>query len=213
MGIEEKGCAGCNNKLTPDHFHKNRKSPDGLCRLCKDCTRSYQRKWREINAAEISERRRNRPEEQKDKDRRRAKIWAEEHPEEKKRFDSEYRGTHKDEKRNRHAYRMETDTQYKLACSLRWRMNRAIRASSKSGSAVSDLGCSIEELKNHLESNFKDGMSWDSWGKGAGKWHIDHILPLVSFDLTQRDQFLLACNFKNLQPLWEEDNIRKGSRL
>ena len=50
-------------------------------------------------------------------------------------------------------------------------------------------------------------MAW----KNYGKWHIDHIIPLDSFDLTIREQLLEACHFTNLQPLWEEDNLKKGS--
>jgi hypothetical protein len=50
-----------------------------------------------------------------------------------------------------------------------------------------------------------------TWGN-HGEWHIDHIRPLRSFDLTVRDQVLEACNWSNLQPLWAIDNLRKGAR-
>lgn len=52
-------------------------------------------------------------------------------------------------------------------------------------------------------------MTWENHGKYG--WHIDHIKPLVSFDLTERKQFLEAVHFSNLQPLWSGDNLRKGT--
>jgi hypothetical protein len=53
-------------------------------------------------------------------------------------------------------------------------------------------------------------MSWDNWTTDG--WHIDHIKPLASFDLTDRQQLLLACHYTNLQPLWAIDNLSKGDR-
>lgn len=70
------------------------------------------------------------------------------------------------------------------------------------------LGCSLEELKKHLESQFTEGMSWDNYGRDG--WHIDHIKPLASFDLTKNDDISKACHYTNLQPLWAEDNLRKN---
>ncbi len=97
----------------------------------------------------------------------------------------------------------------KLAASLRNRTYLAIRDNQKSGSAVRDLGCTIPELKIYLEKQFKEGMVWEN----RGKWHIDHIIPLSSFDLTKREQFLIACNYKNLQPLWAKENMSKRNRV
>lgn len=99
-----------------------------------------------------------------------------------------------------------SDLDYKLRGNLRCRLYSAIRK-GKAGSSVKDLGCSIENLKAHLEKQFQSGMSWTN----HGAWHIDHIKPLAAFDLTDRDQFLKACHFTNLQPLWAIDNIKKAA--
>lgn len=91
---------------------------------------------------------------------------------------------------------------------LRNRLNLAIRrGGSRAGSAVSDLGCTIGELKIYLASKFTEGMSWDNYGL----WQIDHKIPLAVFDLSDRNQFLTACHFTNLQPLWAVDNQKKSS--
>ena len=102
-------------------------------------------------------------------------------------------------------------TQVRLAARLRKRLRKAIKNNYKSGSAVGDLGCSIVDLKTYLEKQFELGMSWDNWAVDG--WHIDHIKPLASFDLTDRAQFLEACHYTNLQPLWAKDNLSKGAKL
>lgn len=105
-------------------------------------------------------------------------------------------------------HRRATDPNFKLAGLLRTRLNNAIKKGSKAGSFVTDLGCSIPELKTHLESKFLPGMTWENHGQYG--WHIDHIIPLSSFDLTDREQLLKACHYTNLQPLWWKDNLTKS---
>lgn len=122
-----------------------------------------------------------------------------------------YRDLNKDKTYQRHKKRLETDIQYKLTCNLRLRLNTALKQNAKSGSAVKDLGCTIESFKAYLESKFQPGMTWDNYGMHG--WHIDHIKPLSSFDLTDRKQFLEACHYTNLQPLWAQDNLIKSNKL
>lgn len=99
--------------------------------------------------------------------------------------------------------------QYKIACNLRARLGKAMQGNYRTSSAVKDLGCTVEQLKTYLESKFQDGMSWDNYGS----WHIDHIKPLSKFDLTKKKELLKACHYTNLQPLWAEDNLSKGSKF
>ncbi len=89
------------------------------------------------------------------------------------------------------------DISYKLRVTLRNRTHRAIKG-QKVGSFVKDLGCSISQLIEYISSQFRDGMDWDNWGK---IWQLDHKKPLVSFDLSNREEFLLAANYSNLEPL------------
>lgn len=105
--------------------------------------------------------------------------------------------------------RLKADPQYKLAVNLRKRLWQTLQNhTNKVGSAVRDLGCSVEFLKQHLESQFQVGMTWENYGH----WHIDHKKPLASFDLTDRKQFLEVCHYTNLRPLWAKENISKGAR-
>ena len=100
------------------------------------------------------------------------------------------------------------DPLFKLKEILKTRLSKAITRGQKDGSAVKDLGCSVEELKIHLESKFQPGMTWENYGE----WHIDHVVPLAKFDLLNREELLKACNYTNLQPLWAIDNIKKRDK-
>jgi hypothetical protein len=107
--------------------------------------------------------------------------------------------------------RKKRDIQYKLKKNLRCRLNCAINNNQKVGSAVKDLGCTIPELKTYLESKFSPDMTWENWSING--WHIDHIKPISSFDLTDRKQLLEACHYTNLQPLWAKDNLLKSDTV
>jgi len=107
------------------------------------------------------------------------------------------------------------DINNRLRKNLRGRLSCAIQRDfdgSKGGSFVKDLGCSIEEFKSFIENKWTNGMSWDNYGWGDDKWHLDHIQPLIKFDLTNPKEFVVAAHYTNYQPLWQEDNFRKGTK-
>ena len=112
--------------------------------------------------------------------------------------------------------RLKTDIQFRLSSLLRARLYKVVRGKIKSGSSVRDLGCTIPELKMYLEGQFKDGMTWETWtraGLHEKAWNIDHKIPLDFFDLSDREQFLRACHYTNLQPMWAVENLKKGNRM
>ena len=102
----------------------------------------------------------------------------------------------------------------RIAISLRARIGNVLSGRKKSAPTLAYLGCSKQELRSHLESKFKPGMSWENYGRLG--WHIDHKRPLASFDLvladgTINEQALReAMHFSNLQPLWYWENISKA---
>lgn len=115
-----------------------------------------------------------------------------------------YRENQKDNARNRYAQ----GKTYKLERNLRHRLYIALKGNSTDCSAVRDLGCSIGEFKLYVSNYFKlyPGMTWNNYGK---EWHLDHYIPLSSFDLTDETQVKEACHYTNLQPLWSGDNLKK----
>lgn len=107
--------------------------------------------------------------------------------------------------------RRKKDAGFNLSIVLRQRLYVALKKRYKAGSAVRDLGCSIEEFVKYIESKFLPGMTWQNHGRDG--WHIDHIQPLSSFNLENPEEFKQAVHYTNLQPLWAEENIRKSNNV
>lgn len=116
-----------------------------------------------------------------------------------KEYDTEYR-----------RIKIKTDIKFKLKIRLRNRFAKVIKKGKKIKSVLKLLGCSIDYFKNeYLPSLFTEGMSWENYGK----WHIDHIIPCASFDFTKIEDQEKCFNYTNLQPLWADDNLKKGAKI
>lgn len=103
--------------------------------------------------------------------------------------------------------RRSSDIDFRLRGTMRNRFNAAMRGHIKSSSVFEYVGCTLDELKLHLESKFQVNMTWENYGK----WHIDHKIPLVAFSSSEEDLHK-AWHYSNLQPLWKIDNLKKGSK-
>jgi hypothetical protein len=100
------------------------------------------------------------------------------------------------------------DVSYKLSGNMRGRIRAALRGKYKASSMVNLVGCSMENLKTYLQSKFIEGMTWENYGK----WHVDHIIPCSSFDMTNEQHQKQCFHYTNLQPLWALDNWSKGNK-
>lgn len=103
------------------------------------------------------------------------------------------------------------EPEFALAFKVRARVYQAIRkgGASKTGRTEELVGCSFDFLRQHIERQFKGKMSWDN----PGSFHIDHIVPLAAFDLSDPMQLRVACNWQNLRPIPPKKNMSKGARL
>jgi hypothetical protein len=103
------------------------------------------------------------------------------------------------------------DPLFKLKILMRDRLNKYYKYSSlnKNNTTFNIIGCTAQFLKEYLENQFTDGMNWNNHGLFG--WHIDHIIPLSSAN-TEEELYKL-CHYSNLQPLWAEDNLRKGNKI
>jgi len=138
--------------------------------------------------------------------------YAISHQAQKRQYNAEYYQKHRTmiNKRRTEYFRARKriDVDFKLRCALRVRMNNILKDKSKTKLSLKLLGCSVEFLKKHLEKKFKLGMNW----RNHGKWHIDHIKPCASFDLSKKSEQKKCFHYTNLQPLWATQNLRKGDK-
>lgn len=218
------------NNYSKEYYQKNKERILETCRIYresnKEKVRLYRKNYREKNKEKIlnksreynnknKEKRKKYFDENKEKIKLYKKEWTRKNKENKREYDKVYRKVNKKRIRARERIyvknRLIDDINFKLITNLRSRIRDAVKMAKcniKAGSAIKDLGCNIDELKKHIESKFVNGMSWDNYGYYG--WHLDHIKPLSSFNLTDRQQFLEASHYTNIQPLWAKDNIIKS---
>jgi hypothetical protein len=194
-----KSCTICQIEFpaTTDFFHKcSVRSKYGIKSYCKKCgnKKALERyyKNREHNLLKQKE-------------------WHYSNREKRTKQLREYSYSHRDNRNKYLAKKMKQDGQFKIRKNIRDRMRSAMQGKSKSKNTMELLGCTIEELKTHLEKQFTHGMNWDNYGKKG--WHIDHILPCASFDLTDPEQQRKCFHYTNLQPLWATDNYKKKDKI
>ena len=145
------------------------------------------------------------------------KKWSEQNKEHLSKYLKEYREknidnirkTKRDYERNRKA----RDPIYKLINNFRTAIYQVLKENNvqKNGHYFDILKYSPENLIEHLESKFKDDMTWDNYGE----WHVDHIKPISLFQITEigDNEFMSCWSLENLQPLWGEENIRKSNKI
>lgn len=106
--------------------------------------------------------------------------------------------------------------QGRMESAMRNYVCKSLKTGAKGGRRTfSLLGYTSTDLQEHLEAQFTQGMTWENYGRGHGKWNIDHILPVSSFRYeTPEDQDFIACwTLSNLRPMWAIDNIKKGAKI
>ena len=191
-----KTCIVCNKEVE--------KYPSIKKKQCKSC---YNKEYKRNNKERINEQNKKRYNSDpvlREKVNKRAKNYYKVNKEKI----TTYRQDNKENRAEYHRQRYNSDPLYKLTSNLRSRFYNAINGLVKYESVLNLIGCTLEELKAHLGSQFTEGMSWEN----HGEWHIDHIRPCASFDLTDQEQQKQCFHYTNLQPLWAKDNLSKGAK-
>lgn len=196
-----KTCSECKKSKSEDSFYIDYRNPEqpGLKSQCKMCNYSGHRRWKKNNLASAQESARRWYKGNKVKAHSATCKWKKENPEKSRVILNRYRSK-----------RVLIDPGFRLRMRLRTRINMAVRAQDgkKAFRTIELLGCSIEHLRLWITFYFRPGMSWSNYGE----WQIDHQRPCASFDLTDPTQQKECFHYTNLQPLWAEDNLRKGDK-
>ena len=204
-----KRCSKCKEVLPVEKFSYSSKSRDGLRYRCKECRKTeytdsqeYYLKKRKIYYKQNKHKVLKMTKEYK----QRNLEWYQSY---NKKYYEENADRMKENSKRSLYRRIEEDIGFKILQRLRKRMYEAVKGNVKSARTQRLIGCSVEQLQEHLEKQFTEGMSFDNYGE----WHVDHIIPCSSFDFTKEEQQRECFNYMNLQPLWAIDNLRKSNKI
>lgn len=191
---EMKKCSGCKRELELSKFGGDKSRRDGLNRFCKECAKNKGKDYRKSNRERILEIN---------------KIWKDNNKERSIEYSKKYYQKNVERTKEYFKNRYRTDSNYKTLHLLRCRIYYALKRVDKSVSTKKLLGCTVDKFKLHIESQFTEGMHWEN----QGEWHLDHIVPCSYFDLSIKENQFICFNYKNLQPLWKDENMEKKATL
>ena len=224
------------NKMCKQYYEQNKdkriEQVKQYCKQNKEKKLEYNKQYCKQNKEKIAKQQKQYYEQNKEKKLKRNKQYCKQNKEKILKYGKQYRKQNKEKlleqkkqyyKQNieeiskyRKGYRKQRyqlDPYFKFVNNLRRRILSGIKAQNANKLAASNilLGCSFKKCRQHLESLFLEGMNWDNHGMFG--WHIDHIIPCSSFDLTIPEEQKKCFHYTNLQPLWAKDNISKGNKI
>lgn len=228
--IITKQCTKCQEIKPLNEFYPDSHSKDKHRNDCKKCNCESRKKWQKENLDKVLEKNRKWNEKNKEWVDLRRKLYAPKRREKcRNRYinDENYRNkriqTSKDYRHNpknkeaiqktRRNSRIKNskNPEWRMMMNLRRRLIFVLHGERKADTTEKLVGCSWIQLREHIEKQFKDGMSWDNYGKKG--WHLDHIIPCDAFDLSIPEQQAKCFHYTNLQPLWWYDNLKKSNKL
>lgn len=225
METEMLKCPQCTvvRPITDFQLDKRKK-----CNICKEKQLAYdaankekakerRKKYREANLEKLKAKRREAYQKNKEKENEQAKKYHLQNKEEINKRHIKYNKEHKEEikliRKNRYHNKLKYDSRFKIDMNFSKAVRKEIKRRNfrKQNKWEEILGYTVEELVSHLESLFKQGMTWDNYGT---YWHIDHIKPKSWFlyESMNDDSFKECWSLSNLQPLEAIENSRKGNR-
>lgn len=203
-----KKCTKCSEEKQIDQFYTDKRATDGHQSSCKKChydlrkPRDHKKEWEREKAIR-----------DKDKKAQSMRIWRQNNKDHRREYARTYDTSHRElvnkNKYRRHKERLEEDSLYKFREITRQRTRKELTSRNIDKTQKTDkyLGCTYKEGRDHLTSLFQPGMTWDN----HGEWHIDYIIPLGSAKTKEELEPLF--HYTNLQPLWAEDNLKKGAKI
>lgn len=206
-----KKCSMCNYDFpsNKEFFHSDRGKKDGLSSRCKACSNSARKAWVENNRDKHIEYHSKYRQENRE---RISKTNREQYLKNRE-YRLQYAKSKQRERRNeineRARERYKNCPKTKISFSVSSRIRRSLKGGSKG--IFRHLPYTKEDLVEHLEQQFDEGMSWENYGE----WHIDHIIPIASFkyESIEDEGFIECWSLSNLRPLWAKENLSKGKKI
>lgn len=211
--MQTKMCTTCLMEKEICDFNRDKKGKYKVGSVCKVCWKNYREENKEHIRQQSAKRRANNSEQIKIEK-------AEYYQKNKKKIREKMAIYYKENKHLWNEYqtrRRLTDPHFRIMQNLRNNLSSKLRSSNvrKTSKTIDILGCCIEDFIYHLESLWSENMSWDNYGVyKIGQqmtWHIDHIKPCDSFDLTDEAQQRECFHYENMQPMWAVENIIKSN--
>lgn len=203
-----KTCTKCGiEKLaTAEYFPRCRSRKDGFDPRCKDCHKAYRR----ANIERIAQGRRAWYQANREHSLEYARKYRESNKEQAKEYNREYGQANKERCRERSRKRYWGNASVRINLSASSGIYKSLNRDKNGYHWESLVGYSLEDLMNHLKSQFTKGMTWDNYGE----WHIDHIRPKADFKFASLEdpEFLECWSLWNLQPMWGPENQRKNAK-
>jgi hypothetical protein len=194
--MEKKICSKCKLEKDVCEFYNNKTNLDGKRYECKVCSNKSSILYNQKNKEKVSGIKQKYVDNNKEKVKKSKKEWFDKNPEYQKEWCLN---------------NYQTDIIYKIKSIIRARLGIFIKSRNitKNNKTFYIVGCTPEFLKEHIEKQFTEGMSWENHSLYG--WHIDHIVPLSSAK-TEEEIYKLS-HYTNLQPLWSEDNLKKSDKI
>lgn len=193
-----KICNQCKKEKTILEYSRDKYTKDGFTSSCKECRNTKSKIWHQKNYLENKE-----------------EVLIKNSEWRKSNWDKVYNqrkesGYCKRSRKKWYHKKGKFNINWVISERIRHRIRNVLNGKVKSKSTLELLGCSIDDLKNHLQSKFYANMSWQNYGT---YWHIDHIRPCASFNLENEEEQKICFHYSNLQPLTAKENLIKGARL
>jgi len=227
--MNSKICSTCEIEKSIFDFYKDKTHKDGLSSCCKICHNIGVRNWERNNIAKVKQYKiswgKDNPEKRKisskkwyvthsEKVKINSRRYRKNNPEKVKVYMPAWRRTHLEQARATHRrYNKKRRTNFinKFLDNIRNNVCKCLKGTKNWQHTEDLLGYTFEQLQKHMQSLWVSGMSWNNYGKGG--WHVDHIFPESKLVITGPNDptFKFLWSLKNLQPLWESDNILKSN--
>ena len=183
-----KICRLCNVEQEDTEFRKNRLK-------CLDCERNHGRKYRKSDHGQTK-----------------SAKWVNDNQQQMTKLQADWYQNNKEKINDKYIDRYHNDPEFKFKKCTQIRIIQALKTAGtkKQERTISYLGCKINKFKNWLEYNFDEHMTLENHGE---YWHMDHVVPVNTFDLLDTDQALLCFNWKNVTPLKGSENMSKHDSI